>query len=278
MEKIVVVLNDFEKVDELLQKAIKLSQKHDTFLEVLYIHESPLFDLPDYFRLDKSIHDNIIDKEKVQKEIKERILKLGFTKNYVTLVFVDDTINRVLTQTSEDTETLIIMAYHKKITQQLIKKSHLPLLIIKNSVIDYKKIILPVDLGENMYNCIKLANTIFPNIEKRLLYDYRYVIDTSILDTDNLVLSTPDPILNAEINEELKKSQLYEFEVLKKETGLDGDFIEESLSIEDDLSQYINMNHFDLTILCSNKKQFFFSDSLCFPLLEKLSTDILIQG
>lgn len=278
MKKIIVVLNNFQKADDLLQKAIMLSQKHNAFLEVLYIHETALFDLPDYFRVKESLNDSGVDKDKVEKEIKERILKFGFENDYAILVFVADTIDKVLISTREDTQTLILIEYHKKMTQQLVKKSHLPLLIVKNSVIDYKKIVLPVDLGENMHKCINLADTIFPNIEKRLLFDYRNVVDTSNLDVNNLVIPTMNPLLNMEINKELKKNQLNAFEDLKKKTGFDGDFIEEALSLEDDLSHYINISDSDLTILYSNKEEFLFSNSLCFSLLETLSTDILIQG
>lgn len=278
MKKIIVVLNDFEKVDDVLKKAVMLGKKHDTFLEILYVHESPLFDLPDYFCAKENLNNNLIDKEKVKKEINERILKLGFTKNYAILVFDDDTIDRVITQTSKDTNSLILMAYHKKISLELAEKSNLPLLIVKNSVINYKKILLPVDLGENMYKCINFANTIFPDTQKKLVYDYLFVCNPTILDDTNFLISAPNPILNREINEELRKNQLHEFEVLKKETGFEGDFIEGLISLEDDLSKYININNFDLTILCSNREHFLFFNSRCFSLLETITTDILIQG
>lgn len=277
MEKIVVVLNDFEKIDDLLKKAIMLCQKHNSFLEVLYINESPLFDLPDFFRAKESINDNVIDKDKVEKEIKERIFKFGFTKNHAILVFDSGIIGRVLNQTREDKKALILIAYNKEFIHQLAKESDLPLLIVKNSVVDYKKIVLPINFSENTNKCITYANTIFPDSEKKLLHDYRYVDDTSVLDDDNFIMAAPNPILNAEINEEFKKNRLYEFEVLKKETGFEGDFIEESISLEDDLCTYIDMNNFDLTFLCLNKKQFLFSDSFCLSLLDKLSTDILIK-
>ena len=129
-----------------------------------------------------------------------------------------------------------------------------------------------------MHKCINLADTIFPNIEKKLLFDYRNVVDTSNLDVNNLVIPTVNPLLNMEINKALKKNQLSAFEDLKKKTGFDGDFIDEALSLEDDLSHYINISDSDLTILYSNKEEFLFSDSFCFSLLETLSTDILIQG
>jgi nucleotide-binding universal stress UspA family protein len=276
MKKIIAVLNDFQKADDLLQKAVTLTKEHNAILEILYVHEEPLFDIPDYFRLDNSIKENIIDKEKITQEIKNRVKKLGLEKDCAVLAFVDDTVDRVLTQTDDDTDTLIITPYHEKITQKLVKKSHLPVIVVKNSINEYKRIVLPVDLSDSSRNCIDLANKIFPHAQKRLLHDYRYVLDTAIMDVDYLGMPTTDPIMNTQINQELKQAQLESFEVLKKETGLEGDFIEETLSIEEDLAQYINISHFDLTVLCSHKKHFLLSNSLSFSLLETLENDILI--
>ena len=68
MKKIIAVLNDFEKADNILQKAITLKERQNAVLEVLYVHEKPLFDVPDYFRSNESIGDDFIDKEKIKKE------------------------------------------------------------------------------------------------------------------------------------------------------------------------------------------------------------------
>ncbi len=277
INKVVAVLNDFEMADNILGKALKFSSQQNAILEVLYVHEESLFAVPDYFRSSEHINDNLIDKDKVRKELKERILKLGFEKDCAILVFIDDTLDRVLTQTKEDKETLILIEYHKEITKKLIKKSHLPVLVIKNSATDYKNVVVPIDLGENTDGCIDLANKLFPTATKRLLHDYRYVINTTIMDLDYLGIPTTEPDFAEEINQKLKSSQVEKFEDLKKKTGLEGDFIEEKLSVEDDLTQFINEKHFNLTILCSRDEDFIFSSSISFILLETLSTDILIK-
>jgi len=276
MKKIIAVLNELQNADNLLQKAVTLAKEHDAVLEVLYVHEEPLFDVPDYFRPDVSIKDNIIDKEKITKEIKERVVKLGFERDCAVLAFVDDTVDRVLTQTEDDKDTLIITTYHEKITEKLVKKSHLPVIVVKSNVKEYKKLILPVDLKEDTEACIDLADKIFPHAKKRLLHDYRYVLDTAVMDVDYLGMPTTDPIMNTQINQELKKAQQESFEELKKKRGLEGDFIEETLSVEEDLAKYINATHFDLTVLCSHKKHFLLSNSVSFSLLETLENDILI--
>ncbi len=65
ISKIIVVLNNFEKADKILEKALALSIHQKAILEILYVHEEPLFDLPDYFRLKDSIGDDFIDKERL---------------------------------------------------------------------------------------------------------------------------------------------------------------------------------------------------------------------
>ncbi len=277
INKIVAVLNDFKTADNVLEKALKLSSQQKAVLEILYVHEEPLFDLPDYFRSNESVENSLVDKDKIKKEIEDRVAKLESGCNCAILVFINDTPHRLLTLTKEDADIFIITAYHEKITQKLIQKSSFPVLVIKNEVKDYKRIVLPIDLTKNSHKCIDFAKRLFPHADKRLLYDYRYVIDFETINVDYLGMSTSNPIINTQINQELKQSQSERFEALKKETGLEGDFIEEELSVEEDLSRFINVSHFDLAILCSNDKHFLLSNSVSFSLLKRLSTDVLIS-
>ncbi len=264
MSKIIVVLNNFEKVDKILEKALKLSTQKKAVLEVLYVHEEPLFSLPDYFRLEDNLGDDFIDKEKIKKEIKERLSKLGKSDECAILVFVDDTVDRVLTQTKEPNQTLIITVYEDKITEKLVKKSDASFLVIKNNKKTYENIVMPVDLSENSLKCINLAKTIFVQSKIRLLHDNHYVI-----------------------LQEAKEKEKELFEALKKETNLEGDtiqeyfvseidFVEELYAIEKHLAVFINTHDFDLTILYSHHRDFLFSDSLSFAMLEMLQTDLLL--
>ncbi len=274
INKIIAVLNDFDTVENILKKASELSSQQKAILEVLYVHETPLFDVPDYFRSRDNIGNDLIDKEKIKKEIEKRLVKLGSNLNYAILVFIGDTLDQVLTQTKEDINTLIITAYHEQITEKLVQKSHLPVLVIKNSVKDYRKIVLPIDFSKNSRECIDLAQMLFSQSNMRLLYDYRYLTDLSIIDVDYFSMPAVNP--NIQIEQEIKQKQKEQFQTLKKETTLEGDFIEEHLSTEEDLAQFIEANNFDLTVLCSNNRDFLFSESISFELLKMLSTDLLI--
>ncbi len=260
INNVLVVLNDFEELDDILKKALVFSINEKTILEILFVYEKSLFDVPDYFHP----KDSFIDKEKIKTEIKNRLLKLGKSNNYAILVFIDDTIDRVLTQTKKTKDTLIVTTYKENITQKLVKKSSSSFLIIKNKSSLYKNIILPVDLSKYSLKCINFAKTVFPQSQMKLLYDNNIVLNQKI---------------------QAEKKEL--FEKLKKETNLDGyytkehiiseiDFIEEFYTIEKHLASFINKDDFNLTILCSHHKDFVFSNSLSFDMLKMLKNDILI--
>ncbi len=276
MKKIIAVLNDFKTADDVLEKALELSFKQRAMLEILYVHEEPLFDIPDYFRSDESIKNNLLDKDKIKKEIENRVSKIKKDHDFAVLVYINDTADRLATLIKEDSDVFVITAYHEKITKKLLKKSHFPVLVIKNSTKEYKKIVIPVDLSENSLPCISFAQTLFEKDKMQLLYDYRYIIDVSLIDADYLGISTSAPIMDTQINQQREEDDKKTFEDLKNKTGLKGDFIEESLSVEEDLSQFINVNHSDLTILCSDEEDSLFSKSISFTLLGVLMTDILI--
>ncbi len=275
IKRVIAVLNDFEKADIVLKKALEFSSQKDAVLEVLYVHEEPLFDLPDFFQLQDDVEDDIIDAQKIKKELKHRIKEISGSQECAVLVYINDTVSRLEALTKGDTSVFVITAYYEKITQKLVQKNRLPILVIKNDIKDYQKIVIPVDLTKSSYGCIDLAKMIFPQVNKRLLYDYRYVIDYSLVDTGYLGMSATEPVMNSSLNEEVKQNKLELFEALKKEMELEGDFIEESLLIEEDLSNFINTNHFDLTIL-SFDRDFLSIDSISLLLLKMLHTDILI--
>jgi len=276
IEKVIAILNDFDMADKVLEKALTLSSQQKAVLEVLYVHEEPLFDVPDYFRREHSGEDGLIDKGKIKKEIENRIAKFENDCNCAIFVFIDDTVSRFERLTKEDANLFVVTAYHDKITHTLVQKTLFPILVVKNAVQVYEKIVLPVDLTDTSHVCIDIAETLYPHTDKRLLYDYRYVVDTEVMDVDYLGMPTAAPMINMQINEAFKESQLEAFKVLKNETGLKGDFIEESLSVEDDLLAFITSHDFDLTVLCAGEKHFLASDSLSYSLLERLLSDVLI--
>ncbi len=261
IRKVLVVLNSFEKIDTILAKALLLSSEQNAGLEVLYVHEEPMFDVPEYFLSEQS---SSIDKAKVKKEIQEKLLALGSERKHAILVFINDTVDRVLEQLEEHNHTLIVTCYHDKITERMLKRSDASMLVIKEDKEGYANIIMPVNLSEDSRSCIDLAKRFFPDSKLRLLYDNPYLL-----------------------LKEDKEKQKALFEALQKETQLEGNYIQEKISteldfigelyaIEKHLAAFINAGSFDLTVLYTHQRDYLFSNSLSFALLGMIESDLLL--
>jgi nucleotide-binding universal stress UspA family protein len=264
MQKIVAVLNDFDQADLVLGRAIALADMQNAALEILFVHEAPLFTIPDLFSSSDKQTEQGIDKEKIKNEINEKMAGLAYKKAYAVFVFVDDTADRVSAHARDQSSALIVSAYHKKVTEALIAICRLPLLILKNDRQENSHIALPIELSDSARNCIDFSKRLFGHSSIRLLYDHHYLVD-----------------------EETKKAEKAAFEELKAKTHLEGDYIEEFAwneadfgedyeTIEKHLIDYIKKGPFDLTILCTQKNDLLSNEALILSLLHELSTDFLV--
>ena len=199
-EKILAVLNDFAMADDILQKTFAFAHEHDASVEILYVHETPLFDVPDFFGTNVA---GILDKDKIKKEIEAKIATLKPSITPAIFVKIDDTPDRVWALAREDKKTFVITAYHEKITKKLIQKIKQPLLVLKTSNPRYSKIALVIDAVSNAHACIQNVQHYFKQGQIELIYDYRYIVDPSM----------EASIQNVQI---IQKAQEEAFETLKK--------------------------------------------------------------
>jgi len=275
-KRTVVLLNDFESIDNLLKKAIDFSIKHQTTLEVLYVHEEPLFDIPDYFLSDDKIVSEQLDKEKIKAKIKEHLVALQQNDKHAILVYVDDTVDQVLHYGKEQKDILFVTAYHEKISENLLQKTPHSFWIVKNDIDVYDKIVLPIDFTDRAKKVLQASKHIFSQNSMTMVHDYRYLIDTMSVPIDYLDVSpmiSPDIV---EVNEELKREQKKIFESYKKEFDVDGECIEEEGSLDQDLIDYISKREFDLVIMYHQDDELFLSTSLTVTLLKALSIDFFV--
>lgn len=264
MQKIIAVLNDFDKADLILTRAISTASRMNAALEVIFVHEAPLFRMPDFFLSEETHKSREVDKEKIKSEIKERISKLGYDRESAIFVFVDDTADRVSAHARDMSDTLIVSAYHKNISEDMIKICHLPVMILRNDQQESGSIVLPIELDSGTQSCIDFTKGLFEESRIRLLYDHHYLVD-----------------------EETKREQKASFERLKSENGLDGDYIEEFAwneadfgedyeTIEKHLIEYIEKGGFDLTVICAHKNNLLYNEAVIISLLHRLKTDFLV--
>jgi hypothetical protein len=275
-KRTVVLLNNFESIDNLLKKAIEFSTKHQTTLEVLYVHEEPFFDVPDYFLSEDKIANEGLDKEKVKAKIKEHLVALQQNDEHAILIYIDDTIDQVLHYAKDQKDILFITAYHEKISENLIQKTPYSFWIVKNESDVYNKIVLPIDFMDKGKEVLQVSKHIFSQSAMTIVHDYRYLIDTMNVPIDYLDVSpmiSPDIV---EVNETLKREQKKIFESYKKEFDVEGECIEEEGSLDQDLIDYISKREFDLVIMYHQDDELFLSPSLIVTLLKALSIDFFV--
>ena len=263
MTKIIAVLNDFTMIDAVLDKTLTFSQKHHATVEILYVHERPLFEIPDFFRSGEQ--ETPLDKEKIKVSIGEKVDTLGFENRPVIFVKIDDTPDRVWALAREDKETFIITAYHKDITEKLVHKISQPILVLKQNREKYQKMALVIDAGSQSSQCIETAKSYFPDIDIELFYDYRYIVDPGM----------EASLQNVQIIEDAQREA---FEILKQESGLEGKFFIDGDFLGTQMSDYLQEKDFDILYACSHADDFFVSDNLSITLLEDLSCDMLIAN
>jgi hypothetical protein len=275
-KRTVVLLNSLDKIDVLLQRAIAFSTTHQTTLEILYVHETPLFSVPDIFLQEEQRKVDELDREKVKEKILDHLDALSYREESVVLVYIDDTVDRLLNHAKESRETLVVVNYHEHITAELIEQCHYTFWINKSSKESYQKMIMPIDLKDEAQRCIKTIQHIFPESSLELVYDYRYLLDLLVEREDYLNVVPISTSVDYALNQELKAKNREQFEAYKKEFNIDGYFMEGSGDLHEDLIEYIGKQSFDLTLLYYNDEVLFFSPTLILALLKGLSTDFFI--
>ena len=275
-KRVVVILNEIEKIDNLLEKAVAFSTQHQTTLEVLFVHEEPLFKLPDYFLSDEKISKETIDKKKIKKSIQEKLNSLNPHKSVSILILVDDTLDQVLEYGKENKDILFITAYHEELNNKLLHKSPYSFWIVKNEIKNYRKILLPIDLNAKSVEVIKATEHIFPTVPLEMVHDYRFTLDMTLIEDDHLRITPIVSSIDIEISQERKERQRELFETYKHDFNLTGDFLEENEGLEEDLVEYINQSQAELIVMYPEEIELFLSSNLITKLLHRVPKDFLV--
>jgi len=269
-KRIVVLINDVVEMESLLKKGVEFSKKHKTSLEVLFIHENHLFELPDYFLSPTAIAEKEINKEKIKEKIKSIIYSLEDKKETPIFIVEEDSLDRVLYHGKDNKDILFITSYHKELTQKLLEKTPYSYWILRSETTTYNNILLPIDLSEDSSNIIKLTKHIFPKSSISIMHEYRYIL------SENAALAPVESYLGQEEYDSDKEREKEIFESYKKEFNLQGDFIQEKYKLDEDLINYITEKKSDLVVMHHQDADIFTSPSIIVHLLHTLPSDFLV--
>jgi len=266
--KILVIINEVEKIKPLLHKAVSLCREHHSLMEILFVHENAPFSLPEYFH-----HEvNILDQEAVKKEITHTLAALDYNEKVALFVEEEDTLHRVQALCEHQKDLFLLSFYHEKISLELSRALSFPNLVIKTESKDYTDILYIVDMNEDNQSSITSVQALFPQGKVRLLFEHSYFIENYVFDTDFSGMSIGTG-MEGSIDQEILDKQKETFKKLKAQTGLEGDFVE---AYEEDLLTYVKNKDADLVILHSQNNAFLLEDTLSSELVSSLSSDILV--
>lgn len=242
--KTLALINSVDDITEILQKSIEFAK--DDILEVLFVHEEELFELPDLFR-PEYIEDENIDKEAIKQKIKNTLKELKYSRDTAIFVYINDTKSRV-EATQKDVSPFIVTKYNDA-TKDLIDSQY-QILFLKENSKSYKNIVINVDLSDEDAKLIDFVKTNFQDAKIELVYDYIHIIADDLMTVEPLIATGSDPYLD----EELKEAHQNRFNTLLKEYNLNGEFLDD-IANQEELIDYINKSRFDLAILASDNRE-----------------------
>lgn len=272
----IVLLNDLENMEMLLKKGIEFSVSHQVPLQVMYVHETPMFQMPDIFLSKEKRVEGSLDKERVKQEIENTIRTLGYEQQYAIFVYENDTLGRLTTLLRDRKEVLVITRYQEEVVAKLIEKTPYAYCIVKASRGKYEKVALPVDLDDTFQGCIETSNKLFENGEIELIYDYRFMQENFMVSEEYMGVAATSTQSELEVAEVLKESQRERFNGYLEEYKLEGAFLEGEEVMYEDLIKYIENNRFDLTLLYRNSNEVFFGPNLTIGLMREINTDFFV--
>lgn len=276
-KRVIILLNDLENMEVLLEKGATFANEHHALLEVLFVHEVPLFEIPNYFLSDEKISKSTLDKEKVKEQIECYLEDLNFAKEHVIFVYNNDTVDRLSTLLNNNTkEALVLTQYHQELSSELVEKTPFSFWIIKEDK-TYENVAFPIDLEDKFKPSMSLMKHLFPQTKIELIHDYRYMLDPVVTSQDYLIVAPVSTEVDMELNRVVREKKIKIFNDYLEEYQLKGTFLEGEGVFNNDLIQYIEENNFDLTVLHRDNDEIFFTPTLIQELMEEVSTDFFVS-
>lgn len=253
LKRIVVGLDVFEKTDNVLKRALNLANEHNATLFVVHAVRTPWLSVPSYF----GSNDIEIDKEGITKKIEKKIKTLDKSGKVRSFVFVKEgnADDIILYESKINRADMIIIGAHSKAkskktfvgttAQRVAQKSHLPLLIVKNSVKNpYKNIIAPTDFGMQSKQSVLFAKNVFPTSNINIVHAF-----------ETIYFEGPYAVVGRDLSEyndvakSCAKKDLKDF--MKDVSVKKGRVIEGEFYTKEALVNYIKEGSYDLVVMGS---------------------------
>ena len=280
LKRIVVGLDIIEKSNNVLKRALSIANEHKASLFIVHAVRTPWLEAPTYF----GSKDISIDKEGITKTIEKKIKTLNREFNVPYFIFVKEgnADDIILYESKLNHADMIIIGGHSKskgrkgflgtTAQKVANKSHLPVLIVKNSVkTSYKNIIAPTDFGMQSKQSVLFAKDIFPTSKVNIINAFETIYMEGPYAVVGRDLSQYNDVAKSCAKDDLK--EFMEAVSVKKGKVIDGE-----LYTKEALVNYIEDGSYDLVVMGSRGTSGFNAllGSVATYILRETSRDVLV--
>ncbi|RLA67050.1 MAG: hypothetical protein DRQ78_03275 [Epsilonproteobacteria bacterium] len=280
IKRILVGIDVFDKSNAVLKRAFMLAEEHNASLTFVYAAQVPWLSVPSYF----SSEALDLDREGIQKKLEKKITnsKVSAKVPYTIFIKEGNTDDIILYEAKLIKAELIIIGAHSKskglknflgtTAQKIVNKSHLPLLVVKNSGKGkYQNILAPTDFQRESSESVQYVKRLFPDIKISAVHS-----------SETIYLGGPyalEGIDFIEYNVVAKKYAQKDLKDFMKEHAIKkGKIIDGGVNSKEVLTKYIRKGKYDLVVIGGRSSTGFAGllGSVTSALLNDSPTDILV--
>jgi len=283
LKRIIVGIDVFARSNNVLKRAFMVAKENKADLFIVHAVQAPWFSVPSYFG-GKEI---TVDTKGIKKKIEKRIKAVNPDGKvaYSVLVKEGNASDIILYESKLLKADMVIIGVNTKgkknflgtTAEKVAHQSHLPVLIVKNSVKDpYKNILAPTDFQTQSKQSVLFAKNICPSAKINAVYAYEAFYAVGIYTAGSYTLEGLDIEQYNEAAKATAENNLKEFmrDVdIGKGKVIDGEF-----NSKEALLQYIKKGSYDLVVVGSRGTTGFKAllGSVASSILRESPTDVLI--
>ncbi len=283
LKRIVVGVDIFAKSNNILKRALIIAEENKAKLFIIHAVQTPWLSIPNYFG-GKEIS---IDIKGITKKIEKKINTLNKERKVPCSVIVKEgPADDILLYESKLLKVdMIIIGANTKSKKNLLgttaervaQQSHLPVLIVKNSVKNsYQNIVAPTDFQMQSKQSILFVKNIFSNLKIKAVNAYEAFYTVGMYTADAYTFEGIDI---EQYNKAAKNAAKYNLKKFMKELALNkGKIIDGDINGKEALLKYINRGSYDLIVIGSRGTTGFKAliGSIASSIIRETSTDVLL--
>jgi nucleotide-binding universal stress UspA family protein len=280
LKRMIVGIDIFAKSNNILKRALMLAKQNKAELFIVHAVQTPWLSIPSYF----GSKEIVIDKEGIKKKIEKKIKRLNSDTKVPCFVLVKEgsADDIILYESKLLKADMIVIGAHTKAkkrknflgstAQKVAHKSHLPVLVVKNSVKhSYKNILAPTDFQMQSKQSILFAKNIFPASKIEIVH----ISETIYMDGPYYAVGRD----LRQYNDVAKACAKKDLKELMNDVSVNkGKVIDGETDSKEVLLQYIKKNSYDLVVVGSRGTAGFniLLGSMSSYILRETPTDVLV--